>query len=190
MTATDLAPTPDPTHWVLALSCPDRPGIVHAVSGVLAEHGGNITESQQYGDPETDRFFMRVQVRTLAEPGVLRAAVAELADRFDMTWTLDVVGRPIRTLVLVSKAAHCLNDLLFRQRSEGLEIDVVGVVGNHTDLATLAAFYDKPFHHIPVTKETKPDAEAALLALVDELDVELVVLARDQAGAQKVHRRT
>lgn len=178
MTATDLTPTPDPTHWVLALSCPDRPGIVHAVSGVLAEHGGNITESQQYGDPETDRFFMRVQVRTLAEPDVLRAAVAELADRFDMTWTLDVVGRPIRTLVLVSKAAHCLNDLLFRQRSEGLEIDVVGVVGNHTDLATLAAFYDKPFHHIPVTKETKPDAEAALLALVDELDVELVVLAR------------
>ena len=178
MTATDLAPTPDPTHWVLALSCPDRPGIVHAVSGVLAEHGGNITESQQYGDPETDRFFMRVQVRTLAEPDVLRAAVAELADRFDMTWTLDVVGRPIRTLVLVSKAAHCLNDLLFRQRSEGLEIDVVGVVGNHTDLATLAEFYGKPFHHIPVTKETKPDAEAALLALVDELDVELVVLAR------------
>ncbi|WP_207204572.1 formyltetrahydrofolate deformylase [Sanguibacter massiliensis] len=178
MTATDLAPTPDPTHWVLALSCPDRPGIVHAVSGVLAENGGNITESQQYGDPETDRFFMRVQVRTLAEPDVLRAAVAELADRFDMTWTLDVVGRPVRTLVLVSKAAHCLNDLLFRQRSEGLEIDVVGVVGNHTDLATLAAFYDKPFHHIPVTKETKPDAEAALLALVDELDVELVVLAR------------
>lgn len=178
MTATDLAPTPDPTHWVLALSCPDRPGIVHAVSGVLAEHGGNITESQQYGDPETDRFFMRVQVRTLAEPGVLRAAVAELADRFDMTWTLDVVGRPVRTLVLVSKAAHCLNDLLFRQRSEGLEVDVVGVVGNHTDLASLAEFYGKPFHHIPVTKETKADAEAALLALVDELDVELVVLAR------------
>lgn len=171
-------PEPDPTHWVLTLSCPDRPGIVHAVSGLLAEHGGNITESQQYGDPETDRFFMRVQVRTAADEAVLKDAIGDLAARFDMTWTLDVVGRPVRTLVLVSKAAHCLNDLLFRQRSEGLEIDVVGVVGNHPDLATLAAFYGKPFHHIPVTKETKPDAEAALLALVDELDVELVVLAR------------
>jgi len=176
--APDANVVPDPTHWALALSCPDGPGIVHAVTGVLAEHGGNITESQQYGDPETDRFFMRVQVRTEAEPDVLRAAVAALAERFGMTWTLDVVGRPVRTLVLVSKAAHCLNDLLFRQRSEGLEIDVVGVVGNHTDLAGLAEFYGKPFHHIPVTKDSKPEAEAALLALVEELGVELVVLAR------------
>ncbi|WP_240916175.1 formyltetrahydrofolate deformylase [Sanguibacter sp. HDW7] len=176
--ALGATPAPDPTHWVLTLSCPDRPGIVHAVSGLLAEHGGNITESQQYGDPETDRFFMRVQVRTTADEAVLKAAVADLAERFGMTWSLDVVGRPVRTLVLVSKAAHCLNDLLFRERAEGLEIDVVGVVGNHPDLAPLAEFYDKTFHHVPVTKETKAEAEAALLRLVDELDVELVVLAR------------
>ncbi|MGP7959848.1 formyltetrahydrofolate deformylase [Sanguibacter sp. A247] len=178
LSALDATASPDPTHWVLALSCPDRPGIVHAVTGVLAAHGGNITESQQYGDPETDLFFMRVQVRSSAAPDELRGAIGELATRFGMTWTLDVVGRPVRTLVLVSKAAHCLNDLLFRERSEGLEIDVVGVVGNHADLAPLAAFYGKPFHHVPVTKDTKADAEAQLLALVEEHGVELVVLAR------------
>jgi formyltetrahydrofolate deformylase len=163
---------------VLTLSCPDRPGIVHAVAGLLAEHGGNITESQQFGDPDTHLFFMRVQVESSASREELAGALEELAATFAMTWTLDVVGRPVRTLVMVSKAAHCLNDLLFRQRTEGLPIDVVAVAGNHRDLEPLTEFYGKDFHHIPVTRETKAEAEAALLALVRELDVELVVLAR------------
>ena len=166
------------TDWVLTLSCPDRPGIVAAVAGLLAEHGGNITESQQFGDPETGRFFMRVQVAAAASQDELSAAFTPLAERFGMDWSLDVSGRPIRTLVMVSTAAHCLNDLAFRQRSEGLPIDLVAVVSNHEALRPLADFYGIGFHHVPVTPETKLAAEASLLALVDQLDVELVVLAR------------
>ncbi|WP_275004778.1 formyltetrahydrofolate deformylase [Promicromonospora iranensis] len=166
------------THWILTLSCPDQPGIVHAVAGMLAEHGGNITESQQFGDPTSGLFFMRVQVESTASRDELTAAMSQMAGRFDMTWTLDVVGRRIRTLVMVSKAAHCLVDLLYRERSQRMPIEVVGVVGNHRDLEDIATFYGKPFHHVPVTKGTKAEAEATLRGLVEELDVEVVVLAR------------
>ncbi|MDQ0373071.1 formyltetrahydrofolate deformylase [Cellulomonas humilata] len=166
------------THWVLTLSCPDRPGIVHAVAGLLAEHGGNITESQQFGDPLSGLFFMRVQVTASTPRDELEAAIGPVARRFEMDWSLDVVGRPVRTLVMGSTAAHCLNDLAFRQRSENLPIELVAVVSNHTALAPLAEFYDIPFHHVPVTSATKAQAEARLLELVEELDVELVVLAR------------
>ncbi|MGW2091549.1 formyltetrahydrofolate deformylase [Promicromonospora sukumoe] len=166
------------THWILTLSCPDQPGIVHAVAGMLAEHGGNITESQQFGDPTSGLFFMRVQVESAASRDELTAAMTQVAGRFRMTWTLDVVGRRIRTLVMVSKAAHCLVDLLYRERSQRMPIDVVGVVGNHRDLEDIATFYGKPFHHVPVTKDTKAEAEATLRGLVKETDAELVVLAR------------
>jgi formyltetrahydrofolate deformylase len=168
----------DSTHWVLTLSCPDRPGIVHAVAGLLAEHGGNITESQQFGDPLSGLFFMRVQVTASTPRDELEAAIGPVARRFEMEWSLDVVGRPVRTLVMGSTAAHCLNDLAFRQRSENLPIELVAVVSNHTALRPLAEFYDIPFHHVPVTSTTKAPAEARLLELVEELDVELVVLAR------------
>ncbi len=169
---------PSDTAWVLTLSCPDRPGIVAAVAGLLAEHGGNITESQQFGDPDSGLFFMRVQVTAAAARADLEAALTSLAARFELTWELDVAGRPVRTLVMVSTAAHCLNDLAFRQRSEGLPIDIVAVVSNHEALRPLADFYGIGFHHIPVTPDTKAAAERRLLELVDELDVELVVLAR------------
>ncbi|WP_142161098.1 formyltetrahydrofolate deformylase [Cellulomonas sp. SLBN-39] len=166
------------THWVLTLTCPDQPGIVAAVAGLLAEHGGNITESQQFGDPQSGLFVMRVQVTSSASAAELGAALDALSPRFDLQWSLDVVGRPVRTLVMVSTAAHCLNDLAFRQRSENLPVDLVAVVSNHEVLAPLAQFYDIPFHHVPVSAATKADAEARLLALVEELDVELLVLAR------------
>jgi formyltetrahydrofolate deformylase len=169
----------NPTHHlVLALSCPDRPGIVHAVTGVLARHGGNITESQQFGDPGTGLFFMRVQVEVAAERAALEADLATLADALDMTWSLDAVDRPLRTLLMVSKEAHCLTDLLFRARQGRLPIAVVGVVSNHPDLETIASFYGAPFHHVPVDRARKPAAEAELLDLVARHDVELVVLAR------------
>jgi formyltetrahydrofolate deformylase len=167
-----------PTHWVLSLSCPDRPGIVHAVAGLLAEHGGNITESQQFGDPLTGLFFMRVQVTASTPRETLTAALEQLGSQFTMQWSLDVVGRPVRTLVMGSTAAHCLNDLAFRQRSENLPVDLVAVVSNHTALEPLAGFYGIPFHHVPVTAATRAQGEARLLELVEELDVELVVLAR------------
>ncbi len=174
------APTtePQPTHWVLSLSCPDRPGIVAAVAGLLASHGGNITESKQFGDAMSGLFFMRVQVESTAPEADLRAALDALAGEFSMTWRLDVAGRPMRTVVMVSKAAHCLHDLLFRRQSEGLPVDIAAVVSNHEDLRGVAEFYGIPFHHVPVTPDTKAAAEARLLELVDELDVELVVLAR------------
>jgi len=145
---------------------------------MLAEHGGNITESKQYGDPETSLFFMRVQVITNATREELGTALESLAQEFDLTWNLDVVGRPLRTVLMVSKAAHALNDLLFHQRASGLPIDVVAVVGNHTDLQGLAEFYGVPFHHIPVTAATKASAEQELLELIRSVDAELVVLAR------------
>ncbi len=165
-------------HLVLALSCPDRPGIVHAVTGVLAAHGGNITESQQFGDPGTGLFFMRVQVEIAAQRTALEADLGRLASDFGMNWTLDEVGRKVRTLLLVSKEAHCLTDLLFRGRHGRLPIDVVGVVSNHADLEPIAGFYGAPYHHVPVDPEGKAAAEAALLDLVVRHDVELVVLAR------------
>jgi formyltetrahydrofolate deformylase len=163
---------------VLTLSCPDQPGIVHAVSGALASVGGNITESQQYGDPVSGSFFMRVQVMADVARDAIVQALTPVVSRFGMTWSLDTVGRPVRTLIMVSKAAHCLHDLAYRSQQEHLPIDIVAVVSNHEDLRSVAEFYGVPYHHIPVTKETKPQAEAALLGLVRELDVELVVLAR------------
>lgn len=176
---TPKTPTPsEAAHIVVTLSCPDRPGIVHAVSGTLARRGGNITESQQFGDAETGLFFMRVAVLTRVPRTELEADLAELAEQYDMHWTLHEADRPLRTLVMVSKEGHCLTDLLFRARSQGLPVDVVGVVGNHETLRDVADFYGVPFHHIPVTKDTKEAAEAELLALVDSLDAELVVLAR------------
>ncbi|WP_051136777.1 formyltetrahydrofolate deformylase [Luteimicrobium xylanilyticum] len=173
---------PATPEWVLTLSCPDRPGIVHAVSGVIAGLGGNITESQQFGSPVTGRFYMRVQVALPGTPDdgadALRDALARVVAEFDLTWDLDRVGRAVPTVIMVSKEAHCLNDLLFRQRAGDLPLDVVAVVGNHPDLAGLATFYGVPFHHVPVTRDTKPEAEAELLRIVESTGAELVVLAR------------
>jgi formyltetrahydrofolate deformylase len=152
--------SPSPSRsYSLTLSCPDRPGIVHGVSGVLVGLGANITESQQYGSPDTGRFFMR-------------------AEEFDMDYSLAEAERRTRTLIMVSKAAHCLNDLLFQHRSGTLAIDIPVIVSNHRDLEGLAAFYGIEFHHIPVTADTKESAEAALRALMAEHEIELVVLAR------------
>lgn len=170
--------TPASDHWVLTLSCPDRPGIVRAVAGAIADHGGNITESKQFGDPDTGLFFMRVQGETTIARDTLLATLTPLAEQFEWTWNLDTVGRRIPTIIMVSKAAHALNDLLFQQRAARLPIEVVAVVGNHNDLADLATFYGVPFHHIPVTADTKPQAEAELLSLVQSTGAELVVLAR------------
>jgi len=163
---------------VLTLSCPDRRGIVHAVTGAIARSGGNITESQQFGDVDSGQFLMRVQAAAIGDEEGLRASLAELASRLGMWWSLDEVGRPVRTLLMASKEAHCLSDLLFRAREGLLPVEVVGVVSNHPDLEPLAGFYRVPFHHIPVTRDGKPEAEAQLLGLVRALDVELVVLAR------------
>jgi formyltetrahydrofolate deformylase len=166
--------------YVLTLVCPDRAGIVHAVSGLLIEHGGNILESQQFDDLAEGRFFMRVTFAVGAGETLdsLRAAFAPVAERWGMVWELWLASAPYRTLILVSKFSHCLNDLLFRWSSGSLQIDVVGVVSNHPDCEALTRSYGVPFHHVPVTAGTKADAEARMLGLVESEGVDLVVLAR------------
>ncbi len=169
--------------YVLTLACPDRAGIVHAVTGVLVRQGGNIVESQQFGDLAQQRFFMRVtfevatedRAGTLAE---LRADFTPVAQQWSMDWELRDAATPYRTLIMVSRFSHCLNDLLFRWNNGSLAVDVAGVVSNHLDCEPLAKAYGVEYHHIPVTPETKPQAEARLLDMVEHLDVDLVVLAR------------
>lgn len=165
-------------EWVLTLSCPDTPGIVSAVSTAIATRDGNITESQQFGDSDTGLFFMRVQFEGRPQRDMWTTAFSDVAKRFDLTWNLDEVGRPKRTIIMASREAHCLQDLLFRHQATGLAIEVVAVVSNHETLAPIAEFYDVPFHHIPVSPDTKPEAEAKLLELVAEQEAELVVMAK------------
>ncbi|GIH27434.1 formyltetrahydrofolate deformylase [Acrocarpospora phusangensis] len=165
-------------EYVLTLSCPDRPGVVAAVSGLLAGRGCNITESQQFGDPAEDRFFMRVQFTGEAPMDDLNAAFAALATEFRMELQLfDRAVKP-RVLVLVSKFDHCLNDLLYRVRSRLLDIEIVAVASNHPDLRPLTQSYGIDYHHLPVTPETKARQEAEILTLVDHYRADLVVLAR------------
>ena len=167
------------THWILTLVCEDRSGIVHAISGAVVEAGGNITESQQFSSDDTGHFFMRLQVESSATRETFEAALAPVIETYDMNWTLDVVGRPLRTLVLVSKAGHCLNDLLYRQRAGQLTVDIPLVLSNHGDLSGLAEFYEVPFEHHPVTSAGQKLAfEQRVLEVVEEHDIELVVLAR------------
>ena len=163
---------------VLTLSCPDRPGIVHAVSGFLAERECNIIDSQQYGSPRTSTFFLRVHFASTQELEVLRGEFTDLAAAFAMDWQLMATTHRPNVLVLVSRQGHCLNDLLYRWHSGSLPAEIVGVVGNHDDLAPLATGNGVPFHHLPVTDETRAAQEQRILDLVDELDVEVVVLAR------------
>ncbi|HEY0949935.1 formyltetrahydrofolate deformylase [Nocardioides sp.] len=172
------------SEFVLILSCPDRPGIVHAVTGFLVERGANITESQQFGDALSGQFFMRIAVEVPADgrgsvdEASLRTEFAPVAEEFEMRFEIRDATAPYRTIIMVSKDLHCLNDLLFRASTGSLGIEVAAVVSNHRDAEPMAASYGVPFHHVPVTADTKPQAEARLLELVGELDVHLVVLAR------------
>jgi formyltetrahydrofolate deformylase len=167
-------------EYVLTLSCPDRPGIVAAVSGLLAERGCNILESQQYGDRDTGRFFMRVQFETVGSTGddELRGAFAALAPEFAIDWRLHDTRTRSRVLIMVSRGGHCLNDLLYRQRSGLLDIDVAAVVSNHPALRPLAQSYGIDYHHLPVPPGGKTEQEAEVLALVEHYQTDLVVLAR------------
>jgi formyltetrahydrofolate deformylase len=165
--------------YILTLSCPDRTGIVHAVTGLLAERGGNITDAAQYNDKSTGQFFMRVGFQ-LDEAQIMgfREGFATLTSQMQMKFHLQRADAKMKAIIMVSKLGHCLNDLLFRYRSGLLQLDIRGVVSNHRDYYQLAASYDIPFHHIPVTADTKASAEAKLLDIVDAENIELVVLAR------------
>jgi formyltetrahydrofolate deformylase len=167
------------TAYILNLSCPDRQGIVHAVSGFLLERKGNIEEAAQYNDHATGLFFMRVQFACDAvQQDALRAQLATFADTFGMKWTLHDTTQTMRTVLMVSKEGHCLNDLLFRVKSGLLPLDIRAIVSNHREFYQLAASYNVPFHHIPVTAATKAQAEAKAYEVIEAEGAELVVLAR------------
>jgi formyltetrahydrofolate deformylase len=165
---------------ILRLSCPDRIGIVAEVSRFLVAHGCNIVESAQYGDPVNGRFFLRTgfqstQGRTLSE---LERAFEAVAGTFKMDSRFHDTRRKTPALLMVSKFGHCLNDLLFRWRSGALPIDIKAVVSNHDDFRGLVESHDLPFHHLPITPETKPQQEAQVEQIAGRLGVELIVLAR------------
>jgi formyltetrahydrofolate deformylase len=166
--------------YILTLACVDQPGIVHAVTSFLVENGGNIRESQQFGERESGRFFMRIDFETAAatDADSLRGAFAETAERFGMTYALWSAHAPYRTLIMCSKQLHCINDLLFRTTTGDLQIDVPLVISNHLDAEPLVRSHGIDFLHVPVTPDTKAEAEAVLLRKVDELGIDLVVLAR------------
>src|SRR5882724_1195676 len=154
--------------YILTLSCPDRPGIVHAVSGFLLERGGNIEEAAQYNDHDTGLFFMRVQFACeLLSLEELKVQLGGVAEPFKMAWKLHPTTQPMRAVILVSKEGHCLNDLLFRWKSGLLRLEIAAIISIHREFYQLAASYNIPFHHIPVIAATKAQAEAKQFDIIE-----------------------
>jgi len=171
----------EPTFSLL-LVCPDRKGIVAAVAGFLSDHDASIVEAKQFNDQLTRRFYMRA-VFTAVGPKFtaienLREKFATLANAYEMSWQIEDTARRVRVLIAVSRLDHCLQDLLFRWRSGVLPVDVVGVISNHPDMRSLVEWHQVPFHHLPVTADTRPQQEAQILELISRHQVDLLVLAR------------
>ncbi|MCB2089341.1 MAG: ACT domain-containing protein, partial [Sphingomonadaceae bacterium] len=165
---------------VLSLSCPDQAGLVAKVAGFLAENGGNITDAEQYNDPLTKRFFMRVEFDPgSTAPGTFRDAFAAIADAHGMEWKLREPGYTPKVVLMVSKLDHCLGDLLYRMRIGELNMEVVAIINNHPrEVLTTSLIGDIPYYHFPITKDTKPQQEAQVKQVVTDTGAELVVLAR------------
>lgn len=174
--------SPTAPDYILTLSCPDRIGIVHRVSGLLLAHEGNILDAQQFGDEETGRFFLRVHFALTGSKAqaieAVKADMQNIASTFEMQWQIHGAHGKARLMILVSKQGHCLNDLLFRVHSGQLNAEVAAVVSNHRDFEGLVKSHGVPFHYLPVTPETKAQQEAAIIELAQHLSVDLVVLAR------------
>ncbi len=172
-------------EYILTLSCVDQRGIVHRVSGFLSDHGCNIIDSAQFGDAQSQTFFMRVHFSSedaAVSDVALRSAFAALAETMQMNWQLHDAHKKPRVMLMVSKIGHCLNDLLFRYKSGLLPVEIPAIVSNHTDFYQLAASYNIPFHHLPLatgaSAEAKQAQERRILEIVDTNDIDLVVLAR------------
>ena len=165
--------------FVLTLSCPDRLGLVHSVSGFLLEHGCNIEEAAQYNDRATGLFFMRVQFAAgHVGLALLRDKLVAFAKPLGMAWQLHDTTQPMKTVLMVSRDGHCLNDLLFRWKSGLLPVDIRAIVSNHRDFYQLAASYNVPFHHVPVSKDNKARAEGKIFEIFEAEGGELLILAR------------
>jgi len=166
-------------HWVLTFVCPDLKGIVHAISGAVVDAGGNITESQQFTSEDTGRFFMRLQIEASITKSDFEKQFEKIAEAFQLEYVLDFVDRPMRTVVLVTKADHCLNDLLYRQRAGQLPITVPKIFGNRDDLSELASFFQVDFESHPINNAADKAAfEQRLREFIYEEQIELIVLAR------------
>lgn len=164
---------------ILLLKCPDRPGVLAEVTPFLASQGCDIRDSTVFGDPDTETFFIRMH---LTSPEVsatdLRRAFEPVARRLKTDWVLHDLTQKMRAMLCVSKSAHCLNDLLFKWQNGTLPIDIVGILSNHADLEPIATWHNIPYHHLPISKESKPQQEKQFRALIEEKNVDLVVLAR------------
>ena len=177
------------SHYILTLSCPDQRGIVHSVSGFLIEHTCNILHSAQYGDEQSQLFFMRVHFvcdkpvdEMVGMMAQMKQAFSVLAQQWKMQWQLHDAHHKPRVVIMVSKIGHCLNDLLFRYKSGLLPVDIKAIVSNHTDFEQLAASYAVPFHHLPLAAGAsageKHAQEQKIIEIVNQQQIELVVLAR------------
>ncbi len=164
---------------ILTLSCPDKPGIVHAVTGLLATHGLNILTLQQFSDPVSNKFFMRVHFGHAESTSHLEEPISKLSSELQIDeYDIRPASKKPRVLIMVSKIGHCLNDLLFRAKTNQLGVEVPLIVSNHPDFRPLAESYGVEFHHLPVTKETKLQQERQILELIRQNGIDLVVLAR------------
>jgi formyltetrahydrofolate deformylase len=177
------APVETTYQYVLNFSCAQRPGLLHSLTGLLAEFEGNIIELKQFDDPRSDRYFLRMHFSVSGDSPeaveeTLREHLSGLSEGLDAEWTLTPHGARRRVLIMVSKSDHCLNDLLYRSRVGSLPIEIAAVVSNHPDHRELIEWHGIPYYHVPVDKQNKRAAEERLLELVDEYDVELVILAR------------
>lgn len=162
----------------LTLSCPDKAGIVYAVTGLLAAQNLTVIDLQQFSDRTSKTFFMRVHFGHATDLSALQEPLANLAHEMFMIYNIRPVAQKPRVMIMVSKIGHCLNDLLFRVKSGQLKIEVPLIVSNHPDFKDLAASYGIPFHHLPVSKDTKAEQESQILALIKQHEIDLVVLAR------------
>lgn len=177
-----MTPEPSSPVFVLLLSCKNVPGIVAAVSTHVYEAGFNIRASQQYDDDTSGFFFLRMEFDPVGDASTdierIRERFAPVAARFDMEWQLQSADHRARVLILVSRFGHCLNDLLYRTSIGALNIEIPAIVSNHRDFDGLAAHYAVPFHHVPVTEQTKPAAEQRVLEIIEDERIDLTVLAR------------
>lgn len=169
----------DAGQGILTISCPDRPGLISAVTSMLALHGTNVVEAEQHSEPSTERFFMRVAFDPRgASFEAVRAGMGALAAQFAMDWQLRSTATPHRLAIMVSRYDHCLLDLLWRQRAGEIRCELAGVVSNHPDLQSVVEGFGIPFHHFAITPGTKGEQEQRQLEVLGEAGVDFVVLAR------------
>ncbi|MFZ3581833.1 formyltetrahydrofolate deformylase [Loktanella sp. DJP18] len=168
------------TNYALTVTCPSTKGIVAAIANYMADNDCNITDSSQFDDTETNQFFMRMSFENDGSRDLegLKRGFGAAAEKFDMTYEFHDQSVKMKVVIMVSRFGHCLNDLLYRWRIGALPIEIVAVISNHLDYQKVVVNHDIPFHCIKVTKDNKPQAEAQIMAVVEETGADLIVLAR------------